>query len=106
MFPSGLPNSKTNLGLLTVLLDARGAQAGKAVAFDGTLPTQIFLNREGITLAGFFQTQEPAPDCRNNLCLAADHPPVRTGWRKIGDGQGTAIGTDDVIDARTQLTIH
>ncbi len=41
-------------GLLTVLLDARGAQAGKAVTFDGTLPTQIFLNSEGITLAGFF----------------------------------------------------
>jgi hypothetical protein len=31
--------------LLAVLLNARGAQAGKAVLVDGILPGQEFLNR-------------------------------------------------------------
>src|SRR5215470_12432566 len=43
-----------------ILLDARGAQAGEAVAVDRILPRQEFRDRERIAGAGLFQRQETA----------------------------------------------
>src|SRR5258708_39677992 len=92
--------------LLPVLLDTRGAQARKPVLVDRALPAQIFLDRQDVAFAGFFQTQQTAAHGRDNLSLAADHPTVIAGRRKIGDRERTAIGPDDVVYAWTQLTAH
>ena len=42
-------------GLLPILLDARGAQAGETVAVDGILPGQELFDGQRIAAAGFFQ---------------------------------------------------
>lgn len=38
--------------LLPVLLDSGGTQTGQAMALDGPLPAQKFLNRQRVTAAG------------------------------------------------------
>ena len=43
--------------LLTVLLDTRRAQAGKAVLVDGILPGEEFLDGQRITAARLFERQ-------------------------------------------------
>src|ERR1700751_2415591 len=53
------------LGLLPVLLDARGAQAGEAMLVDGILPGKEFLDRQRVAAAGFLERKEPAAPGRN-----------------------------------------
>ena len=47
--------SRRGKSLLAVLLNARRAQAGEAVLVDRVLPGQEFLDRKGITRAGFLK---------------------------------------------------
>jgi hypothetical protein len=48
---------RTWRALLTVLLDTRRAQAGKAVLVDGILPGEEFLDGQRITAARLFERQ-------------------------------------------------
>ena len=91
--PQGL-DLKRN-GLVAVLLDARGAQAGKAVVVDGGLPGQEFFDRQRITFTGFFEAEKATTHGGDDFGLPANHPAPRVGRRQIGDRQGAAIGTDD-----------
>src|SRR5665213_522914 len=92
--------------LLSVLLDARGAQAGQAVLVDGILPGEELLDRQRIARAGFFQRQETTAYGGDHLGLAADDPAIG-GWRRqIRDRQGTAIGPDDVLYPRAVGFVH
>ena len=43
--------------LLTILLDARGAQAGKSMLVDGVLPGQEFFDGQRVAAAGFLQAR-------------------------------------------------
>jgi hypothetical protein len=61
-------------GLLAVLLNARGAQAGETVLIDGQLPAQEFFGCQGIALTGFLKAQKPATNGSDDLGLASDHP--------------------------------
>src|SRR3712207_624623 len=88
------------------MLDARRAQAREAVLIDRLLPAQEFLDREGIAPAGLLEAEEPAAHRGHDLGLAADDPSARRGRGKIGDGQGTAIRTDDVFHPRTVRLGH
>jgi len=104
---SGLANAAAvENALLAVLLDAGGAKAGQSVPVDRALPAQIFLNGERVTLAGFFNRKQPAPNGSDDFRLAANDPTLVSGGRKIGNGKRTAIGPDDIVYTWTQLTVH
>lgn len=95
-----------NAGLGAILLDARGAQAGEAVLVEGALPAQIFLGGQRVALTGFLEAQQaPAHSC-HHFRLAADNPAVIARRGQVRNCERTAIGTDDIVDAGTQLTVH
>jgi hypothetical protein len=70
-------NVRVGRSLLAILLDARRAQARKAMAVDRILPGQKLLNGEGVTAAGFFERQQAATHGGHHFSLAADHPTLR-----------------------------
>src|SRR5215207_2658476 len=89
-----------------ILLNARRPKACKAMAVDGALPAQVFLNRQGVTAARLLETEKAAANRGDHLGLAAYHPASCAGRREISNGKGTAIGPDDVAYTRMQLTVH
>jgi hypothetical protein len=84
--------------LLTVLLDARGAQARQTMLVDGQLPAQELLGGQSVALTGLFEAEETTADGRNDFGFATNDPAAGTGGRKIGNRQGTAIGPNDILD--------
>jgi hypothetical protein len=70
-------------GLLPVLLDAGGAQPGKAMLVDGKLPGQEFVDRQRVAAASFLKGEQAAADCGNDFCLTADNPPFGSGRGQI-----------------------
>src|SRR5262245_2120923 len=87
-------------GLGAVLLDARRAQAGKAMAVDRVLPGEELCNGEGVAAAGFFQRQQAAADGGNNLSLTSDNPTLGARRWQVRNRQRTAIRPDDILDPR------
>jgi hypothetical protein len=72
---------RTNLRLLPVLLDARRAQAGKAMLVDGILPGEEFLDGKRVAAARFLKRKQPAPYRGNHLGLAPNDPALGTRRR-------------------------
>src|SRR5262249_49239272 len=93
-------------GLLPVLLDARGAQAGEAMAVDRVLPGQEFFNREGVTAARFFERQETAADGGDDFGLATDHPTLGARSREVRNGERATVGPDDILHPRAMGLGH
>ena len=107
--PNRLPRCwfrRCSARLFAILLDAGGSEPRQAVAVDRTLPGEEFLDGQRVAAAGFLQRQKPAADGGDDFGLAPDHPTAGTRRRKIGHGEGGAIGPDDVVNTRTQLTTH
>src|SRR5712671_7552418 len=71
--------------LLTILLDAGGAQSGKAVLVDGKLPGQEFVDGQRVTAASLLKGEQAAANCGHNFGLAADNPPFGPGCGQIRD---------------------
>jgi hypothetical protein len=71
--------------LLPILLDPGGPQTGQTVLIDRKLPGQEFVDRQGITAAGFLEGEQAASDRCNDLGLAADDPPFGTGRGQVGN---------------------
>src|SRR3977135_4300836 len=92
--------------LLAVLLDARGAQPGKAMLVDGKLPGQEFVHRQGVAAASLLEGEQAAANRGNDFGLAADHPPFGSRRRQIGDRQRTAVRPDDVFYPRAMGFCH
>ncbi|CAH1653956.1 hypothetical protein CHELA40_10869 [Chelatococcus asaccharovorans] len=86
--------------LLAIMLDARGPQAGQAMAIDGFLPAEEFLDSQRITLARFIEAEESASHSSDDFGFATDDPSLRIRRREIRDRQRTAIGPDDVFHPR------
>src|SRR5216684_9201832 len=86
--------------LLTVLLNARGAQAGEPVAIDGVLPGEKFLDRERIAAARLFERQKAASHRCHDFGLAADHPTLGPRRRQIRDGERATVGPDHIFHPR------
>ena len=78
-------NLSVRESLLPILLDAGGPQAGKAMLIDGKLPGQEFVDRQGITAAGFLEGEQAATDRCNDFSLAADNPPFGAGRGQVGN---------------------
>ena len=92
--------------LLAILLDAGGAQTGKTMLVNRELPGQEFVDCQRIAATSFLEGKKAAADCSNNFGLTADYPPF-CAWRgKVRNGQGTAIGPDDVLDPRAVGFCH
>src|ERR1700694_2932066 len=86
-----------NLRLLPVLLDARRAQAGKAMLVDGILPGEEFLDGERIAAAGFLKRKKSAPYRSHHLGLAPNDPALGAWCRQISDRQRAAVRSDHVF---------
>jgi hypothetical protein len=84
-------------GLLPVLLDARGAQAGEAVLVDRVLPGEEFFDRQRIAAAGLLEGQKSAAHGSDDLGLAPDDPTLRTRCGQVGDRQRAAVRPDNIL---------
>src|SRR5947209_14466492 len=93
-------------GLLPVLLDTRGTQAGEAMTVDRILPGEEFLDGQRVTGARLFERQKPATNRGHHLRLAADDPTPGARCRQVGDGQGAAVGPDDILHPRAMRFGH
>jgi hypothetical protein len=78
-------NLSVRESLLPILLDPGGPQTGQTMLIDGKLPGQEFVDRQGITAAGFLEGEQAASDRCDDLGLAADDPPFGTGRGQIGN---------------------
>src|ERR1700682_3987338 len=78
---AGQWQTDSNCGLLPVLLDARGAQAGEAVLVDGILPGEEFLDSQRVATAGFLERKQAAPYSGNHLGLTPNDPALGAGRR-------------------------
>src|SRR5262245_12057159 len=92
--------------LFAILLNAGGLAAWQAVPVVRTLPGKACLDGQRVTAASLLAGQESAAHGSNHLGLAADHPAAGARRREVRHREGGAIGPDDVVDTRTQLTIH
>jgi hypothetical protein len=70
-------------GLLAILLDAGGAQSGKAVLIDGKLPGKEFVDGQRVTAAGFLEGEQAAAHCGNDFGFTANNPPFGPGRGQI-----------------------
>ena len=82
---------------LPVLLDARGAQTGKAMLVDGILPGEEFFDGQRVAAAGFLKRKEAAAHGSDDFGLAPDHPALGARRGQIGDRQRAAVRPDDVF---------
>jgi hypothetical protein len=92
--------------LLAILLDSSGAQASKAVLVDGKLPGQEFVDGQRIAAAGFLEGKQATANRGNDFGLATDNPSLGSGCWQIRNGQGTAVGPDDVFYPRAVGLCH
>ena len=69
--------------LLAILLDAGGAQSGKAMLIDGKLPGKEFVDRQRVAAAGLLEGEQAAANRSNDFGLATDDPPLGSGCGQI-----------------------
>jgi hypothetical protein len=70
-------------GLLAVLLNARGAQPGKAVLIDGKLPGKELVDRQRVAAASLLKGEQATADRGNDFSLTANYPPFGSGRGQI-----------------------
>src|SRR5271156_3445007 len=92
--------------LLAILLDAGGAQPGKAMLIDGKLPGEEFVDSQCVAAAGLLEGEQTAADCGNDFGLTANDPPFGAGRGQIRDRQGTTVRPDDVFYPRAMGFCH
>jgi hypothetical protein len=69
--------------LLAILLDAGGAQSGKAMLIDGKLPGKELVDGQRVTAAGLLKGEQAAADSGNDFGLTANNPPFGPGRGQI-----------------------
>ena len=72
-------------------------QSGKAVRRELLLPVVKFLDRNLITIAGFFSANQAMVHGDNDFGLAPDYPALGVRWREVFNGQWLTCGTDDTL---------
>jgi hypothetical protein len=92
--------------LLAILLDTRGAQAGKAVLIDGKLPGKELVDRQRVAASSLLKGEQAAADCGNDFSLTANHPPFGPGRGQIRNCKRTAVRPDDVFYPRAMGFCH
>jgi hypothetical protein len=69
--------------LLTILLNAGGAQSRQAMLIDGKLPGQEFIDGQRVAAAGLLKGEQAAADRGNDFGLTANNPPFGPGRGQI-----------------------
>jgi hypothetical protein len=69
--------------LLAILLDAGGAQSGKAMLIDGKLPGKELVDGQRVAAASFLKGEQAAAHGGNDFGLPADNPPFGPGRGQI-----------------------
>jgi hypothetical protein len=69
--------------LLAILLDAGGAQSGKAVLIDGKLPGKELVDGQRVAAASLLKGEQAAANRGNDFGLTADYPPFGPGRGQI-----------------------
>jgi hypothetical protein len=69
--------------LLAILLDAGGAQSGKAMLIDGKLPGKEFVDGQRVAAASLLEGEQAAAHSGNDFGLPADDPPFGPGRGQI-----------------------
>jgi hypothetical protein len=69
--------------LLAILLDAGGAQSGKAVLIDGKLPGKELVDSQRVAAASLLEGEQAAAHSGNDFGLPADNPPFGPGRGQI-----------------------
>jgi hypothetical protein len=69
--------------LLAILLDAGGAQSGKAMLIDGKLPGKEFVDGQRVAAASLLEGEQTATHSGNDFGLPADNPPFGPGRGQI-----------------------
>ena len=72
-------NLSVRESLLPILLDPGGPEACQTMLIDRKLPRQEFVDRQGITAAGFLKGEQAATNGSDNFGLAANDPPLGAG---------------------------
>jgi hypothetical protein len=67
--------------------------------FDKTLPSQEFVERQTIALAGVIEAQKSTAHRGDDFGLSSDHPAFGIRRGEVRDGQWTAVGPKDVTGA-------
>src|SRR5882757_7714461 len=93
-------------GLLAILLDAGGAQAGQAMLIDGELPGKEFVDRQRIAAASLLEGEQSAADRSDDFGLPANDPPFGSGCGQIRDCQRATVRPDDVFYPRAMGFCH
>ena len=68
---------------MAILLDAGGAQSGKAMLIDRKLPGEEFVDRQGVPAAGLLEGKQAATYRGNDFGLTANDPPFGAGRGQI-----------------------
>jgi hypothetical protein len=69
--------------LLAILLDAGGAQSGKAMLIDGKLPGKELVDGQRVAAASLLKGEQAAADRGNDFGLTANYPPFGPGRGQI-----------------------
>ena len=77
---------------MAILLDTRGAQAGKPVFIDRGLPRQEFLGGKLVALARLIETEQAAPHRGDHFRLAPDDPAPCVRRREVTIVSGLPSG--------------
>ena len=68
---------------MAILLDAGGAQSGKAMLIDGKLPGKEFVDGQRVTAASLLKGEQAAADRGNDFGFTANNPPFGPGCGQI-----------------------
>jgi hypothetical protein len=69
--------------------------------FDLALPDQELVDRQIVALAGVIETQKSTAHRGDNFGFSAGDPAFGIRRGKIGDGQRTAVGSNDITEEGT-----
>src|SRR5207245_6333599 len=89
--------------LLAILLNAGGAQPGKAMLIDGKLPGEEFVDGQRVAAASLLEGEQTAAYSGNDFGLTANDPPFGSGRGQIRNRQRSAVRPDDCSYARARV---
>src|SRR6185312_13554208 len=91
---------------MAILLNAGGAQSGKAIFVDGSLPREKFFRGELVALTRLIEAEKPSPHGCHHLGLAPNDPSPGVRRRKISNRKRAAIRPNNIFDARSNQIGH
>ena len=70
------------------------------------MPSEEFLDGEGVAAAGLYKRQEPTSNGCNDFGLAVNDPALRPRCREIGNCKLAAVWPNDILEPRALRLGH